>query len=58
MNSQPAPTEAVRIVSRFHAVARCSSCEWTAEMTGDEELEVARFLRALLLEHVHRMHHQ
>lgn len=52
------PAAPVVETRRWHAVARCASCDWSAEMTGDTELEVAIFLRALLMEHVNRMHRQ
>jgi len=38
------------------AVARCASCDWTAIMSGDDDAELAEFLRLLLMAHVTDLH--
>lgn len=38
------------------ALARCSTCDWTAVMSGDDDSELTAFLHALLMEHVTRLH--
>jgi len=36
---------------RVRAVVTCDRCTWSAEHTGDDGVEVAGFLRRLLLTH-------
>jgi hypothetical protein len=38
------------------AIARCASCDWIAIMSGDDDDELAEFLRLLLTEHVNDLH--
>lgn len=38
------------------AIARCASCDWIAIMSGDDDAELAEFLRLLLMAHVHDLH--
>jgi hypothetical protein len=38
------------------AIARCASCDWIAIMSGDDDDELAEFLRLLLMAHVHDLH--
>jgi hypothetical protein len=38
------------------AIARCSHCDWLVIMTGDDDAEIAEFLRLLLHEHVTDLH--
>ena len=38
------------------ALAMCTYCSWRARMTGDTVLEVATFLRQLVLQHVDERH--
>lgn len=47
-----APDEQCRVSAR----AYCSRCHWTADQRGDDYLEVARFLRAQLIEHARDLH--
>jgi hypothetical protein len=37
-------------------IARCNSCGWVAIMSGDDDADIAEFLRLLLMEHVHDLH--
>jgi hypothetical protein len=38
------------------AIARCGHCSWIAIMSGDDDDELAEFLRLLLMEHVNDLH--
>jgi hypothetical protein len=38
------------------AIARCGHCEWMVIMSGDDDAEIAEFLRLLLHEHVTDLH--
>lgn len=43
-------------MTRITATVMCQSCPWCAKHTADTALEVAQFLRALLLKHVEETH--
>ena len=38
------------------ATSRCQWCEYSAQMSGDDAIEIGRFLRALLIEHCETVH--
>jgi hypothetical protein len=38
------------------AIARCKHCDWIAIMSGDDDAELAEFLRLLLGEHLTTLH--
>jgi hypothetical protein len=38
------------------AIARCGHCPWVAFMSGDDDAELAEFLRLLLGEHLTTLH--
>ena len=38
------------------AIARCGHCDWIAIMSGDDDAELAEFLRLLLGEHLTTLH--
>jgi hypothetical protein len=51
------PNDATITTTRtFTAVARCASCAWAARLSGDSDVEVVAFLRALLMAHVQTTH--
>jgi hypothetical protein len=54
--ANPDPVAEPTVVRCVEAIARCASCAWSASMTGDTDTEVQAFLRALLLDHVKRLH--
>jgi hypothetical protein len=54
--ANPAAVAEPTVVRCVEAIARCASCAWSASMTGDTDTEVQAFLRALLLDHVKRLH--
>lgn len=44
------------IGDRVRAVASCHLCNWSAEHTGDDAMEVGTFLRRLLIAHSMHFH--
>jgi hypothetical protein len=44
------------VTPRPSAVVTCEWCRWTAQHTADTVLEIAAFLRQLLLTHCRQVH--